>query len=240
MLRSYTDALEDMQWSTPLSKLTAQPAKYDEGCAQFQKLFGLMLDLRSPYVYQVVPSSRLYGLCGYGTLASNLNLLATHCDRADCCACFDAYTEMKHALRGLSRNAETVATRRPLITPPLPPYSSILRYEDEDEEDLDHTGSVTTRTDRVLSMPPISLLIKPIEVRFGYHFSGRRETNRIDKPEWMFTYALNILRDHQELLREIVQPQLDARGIGANATVRNGHVVGPVGCPWVAPVGANG
>jgi hypothetical protein len=39
-----------MQWPTPPSKLSTQPTNYEEGRALFERLFGLMLDLKSPYV----------------------------------------------------------------------------------------------------------------------------------------------------------------------------------------------
>jgi hypothetical protein len=55
--------------------------------------------------------------------------------------------------------------------------------------------------------PPVlaaaRLTAVPVLERFWYHFGGERHlTNRIDKPEWMLTHALTLLRE--------VPPMLDA------------------------------
>ena len=39
------------------------------------------------------------------------------------------------------------------------------------------------------------ILAAPSLSRFRHHFSGDRATNRIDKPEWIFTYAISLVRD---------------------------------------------
>jgi hypothetical protein len=31
---------------------------------------------------------------------------------------------------------------------------------------------------------PLQLMVSPLRKRFLYHFSGTRQTNRADKPEW--------------------------------------------------------
>ncbi|XP_055379925.1 RINT1-like protein [Condylostylus longicornis] len=48
--------------------------------------------------------------------------------------------------------------------------------------------------------PPISipteLLLRPFRQRFFYHFTGTRQTNRLDKPEWYFTQVLNWAKEN--------------------------------------------
>ena len=39
-------------------------------------------------------------------------------------------------------------------------------------------------------------LLDPVLVRFRYHFEGRRETNRRDKPEWVYSHCTMLLRLH--------------------------------------------
>ncbi|CAH1390875.1 unnamed protein product [Nezara viridula] len=56
-----------------------------------------------------------------------------------------------------------------------------------------------------LTLPIIQLLI-PLRKRFLYHFTGSRQTNRIDKPEWYFTQILSWIRDHENFLQTWVQP----------------------------------
>ena len=54
----------------------------------------------------------------------------------------------------------------------------------------------------------IEALVTPVLRRFRYHFEGRRETNRRDKPEWMFTHCASLLRLHTPLLQETLPPVL--------------------------------
>eukprot|EP00123_Amoebidium_parasiticum_P011229 comp20593_c0_seq1/m.26529 comp20593_c0_seq1/g.26529 ORF comp20593_c0_seq1/g.26529 comp20593_c0_seq1/m.26529 type:complete len:738 (-) comp20593_c0_seq1:131-2344(-) len=75
----------------------------------------------------------------------------------------------------------------------------------------------------VLSVVPLQLMLDPVRKRLRYHFSGRRETNRIDKPEWMFTYVLRQLKDHVPFLTKYAQPLLDARDIMMDVQVAFAH-----------------
>ncbi|KAJ3336825.1 hypothetical protein HDU93_002105 [Gonapodya sp. JEL0774] len=55
----------------------------------------------------------------------------------------------------------------------------------------------------------IQVLAEPVVVRLRYHFGGRRETDRLDKPEWIFQYVLHQIESSQAFLVPIVQPVLD-------------------------------
>lgn len=48
--------------------------------------------------------------------------------------------------------------------------------------------------------------------RFLYHFSGVRQTNRLDKPEWFFTQILNWARDNHIFVGTHIQPALNLAG----------------------------
>ena len=59
--------------------------------------------------------------------------------------------------------------------------------------------------------PPLwlfELLFSPIHVRFRYHFTGERPTNRLDKPEWYLSFATNVISLHLPFLQRYVQPLL--------------------------------
>ncbi|XP_011502922.1 PREDICTED: RAD50-interacting protein 1 [Ceratosolen solmsi marchali] len=60
---------------------------------------------------------------------------------------------------------------------------------------------------------PVALLIHPLKQRFLYHFTGIKQTNRRDKPEWFFTQILTWIKNHSEWLENIVQPVADAAGL---------------------------
>ncbi|CAK9780171.1 hypothetical protein CC85DRAFT_270800 [Cutaneotrichosporon oleaginosum] len=58
---------------------------------------------------------------------------------------------------------------------------------------------------------PIQALVRPIELRFRYHFMGKRNTNRVDKPEWAFASITDMVFEHAGFIADYLQP-LTARG----------------------------
>ncbi|XP_059489924.1 RAD50-interacting protein 1 [Neocloeon triangulifer] len=56
---------------------------------------------------------------------------------------------------------------------------------------------------------PLQLMVRPLRRRFLYHFSGSRQTNRLDKPEWFMAQVLAWIREHVTFLSQRVQPVLD-------------------------------
>ncbi|XP_073996117.1 RAD50 interactor 1 isoform X3 [Rhodnius prolixus] len=74
-----------------------------------------------------------------------------------------------------------------------------------------------------VTFPPLSLpatlLIVPLRKRFIYHFTGSRQTNRIDKPEWYFTQILTWIRDHEHFVMNSVQPVYDDLNVDKLAVV---------------------
>ncbi|XP_011300021.1 RAD50-interacting protein 1 [Fopius arisanus] len=59
---------------------------------------------------------------------------------------------------------------------------------------------------------PVVLLVRPLGLRFKYHFTGSKQTNRRDKPEWFFTQILTWIKDHARWTERNVQPVADATG----------------------------
>lgn len=59
----------------------------------------------------------------------------------------------------------------------------------------------------------ILALAHPLILRFRYHFDGKRQTNRLDKPEWYFTHILNALHDHEAFVRHDIQNLLNQGGL---------------------------
>lgn len=53
---------------------------------------------------------------------------------------------------------------------------------------------------------PVTLLVLPLKQRFIYHFTGVKQTNRRDKPEWFLTQTLTWIKDHSEWVEKMVQP----------------------------------
>ncbi|OQR84488.1 RAD50-interacting protein 1-like [Achlya hypogyna] len=51
-------------------------------------------------------------------------------------------------------------------------------------------------------------LLKPVVRRFQYHFDTNKKTNDITKPEWFFTFVLEILQGHYDFIQQLVAPAL--------------------------------
>ncbi|CUS14102.1 unnamed protein product [Tuber aestivum] len=55
---------------------------------------------------------------------------------------------------------------------------------------------------------PMEVLVKPLELRFRYHFEGDRQTNRIDKPEWFLAHLSSLVTTYTPFLLSAIQPLL--------------------------------
>lgn len=51
----------------------------------------------------------------------------------------------------------------------------------------------------------LEILVQPLALRFQYHFSGDRLTNRIDKPEYFFNHVLELIEEYSGFLNENLQ-----------------------------------
>ncbi|CAH2106494.1 unnamed protein product [Euphydryas editha] len=56
---------------------------------------------------------------------------------------------------------------------------------------------------------PVKVLLRPLKKRFTFHFTGSRQTARIDRPEWFLTQTLTWIKDHQNFVLNNVQPIAD-------------------------------
>lgn len=53
---------------------------------------------------------------------------------------------------------------------------------------------------------PITKLIVPFRKRFFFHFTGKKQTNRPDKPEWFLSRILSWIRDYREFIVDWLGP----------------------------------
>lgn len=53
---------------------------------------------------------------------------------------------------------------------------------------------------------PITLLIVPFQKRFFFHFTGKKQTNQPDKPEWFLSRILSWIRDYQTFVLDWLGP----------------------------------
>ncbi|XP_052740464.1 RAD50-interacting protein 1 [Bicyclus anynana] len=87
-------------------------------------------------------------------------------------------------------------------------FSNLTRYlfliqEPKDITATTSTGDFVQGQDPCL---PVRVLLRPLKKRFAFHFTGSRQTARIDRPEWFLTQTLTWIKDHQEFVKTNVQP----------------------------------
>lgn len=56
---------------------------------------------------------------------------------------------------------------------------------------------------------PLEVMVRPLSIRFRYHFYGDRPTNRLDKPEYFLNHILDILDQQSSIVTSLLQPILD-------------------------------
>lgn len=55
-----------------------------------------------------------------------------------------------------------------------------------------------------------AILAEQYDIRFKYHFEGKRDTNRLDKPEWAFEHFKSSIDEQMWFLEDYIQPILDS------------------------------
>lgn len=57
---------------------------------------------------------------------------------------------------------------------------------------------------------PITMLIVPFRKRFFFHFTGKKQTNRPEKPEWFLSRVLSWIRDYKLFVLDWLGPVYEA------------------------------
>ncbi|KAI5820175.1 TIP-1 family-domain-containing protein [Pyronema omphalodes] len=55
---------------------------------------------------------------------------------------------------------------------------------------------------------PFEVLVKPLALRFRYHFEGDKPTNRADKPEWFLAHLTELITTYTPFLTHVIEPIL--------------------------------
>ncbi|KAL9110336.1 MAG: hypothetical protein Q9227_005067 [Pyrenula ochraceoflavens] len=87
----------------------------------------------------------------------------------------------------------------------------LLDLQEPDLKALSSSAYVSTILQQPPVLLPLEVITKPLELRFKYHFSGNRPTNRLDKPEYFLSNVLDILEAQSDFIVEYLQPLLDQR-----------------------------
>ncbi|XP_042191610.1 RAD50-interacting protein 1 [Callorhinchus milii] len=93
-------------------------------------------------------------------------------------------------------------------------FTQLLKLQTSDEL-ITKQKQLPEKYDIPPSLPialPIQLMLLPLQMRFKYHFSGNRQTNVLNKPEWYLTQVLMWIVNHSKFLEEKIQPIIDKAG----------------------------
>ncbi|PWY92435.1 RINT-1 family protein [Aspergillus heteromorphus CBS 117.55] len=65
---------------------------------------------------------------------------------------------------------------------------------------------------------PLEAMVHPLELRFKYHFSGDKPTNRLDKPEYFLAHIMDLINNFGGFFASYLQPIFDeeAQSVGAD------------------------
>ncbi|KAL9059413.1 MAG: hypothetical protein Q9206_001486 [Seirophora lacunosa] len=87
----------------------------------------------------------------------------------------------------------------------------IQRLLDLQEPELDAQSDHVQPHEEPLVLLPLEVMIKPLELRFQYHFAGDRPTNKLDKPEYFLSHTVGLLSQYDEFFAIYLQPILRDR-----------------------------
>ncbi|KAJ8269802.1 hypothetical protein COCON_G00124090 [Conger conger] len=100
----------------------------------------------------------------------------------------------------------------------VPQLLCLQSSDDLISEKKPHPSRAGLPPDTPLSLP-IQIMILPLTKRFRYHFTGNRQTNSLNKPEWYLTQVLMWMGNNSKFMEEKIQPILDRADAKINAKV---------------------
>lgn len=86
-----------------------------------------------------------------------------------------------------------------------------------------HAGSHPSTADPP-ALLPLEVLVRPLEQRFAYHFSGKKPTNRLDKPEYFLSHTEKLIEGYSEFIQNSVQPLLIKHFRGSDLSLTPAYI----------------
>ncbi|EME40105.1 hypothetical protein DOTSEDRAFT_91382 [Dothistroma septosporum NZE10] len=83
----------------------------------------------------------------------------------------------------------------------------LLDLQIQELENREHDPECNTMHDPPVLLP-LEVLVQPLEQRFTYHFSGNKQTNRLDKPEYFLDHVTDLIANHSDFVQDNIQPIL--------------------------------
>jgi len=92
----------------------------------------------------------------------------------------------------------------------------LLDLQKPELEDREHMSAGHIPSDEPPVLLPMEVMVRPLEQRFTYHFTGNKPTNRLDKPEYFFQHIIDLVSTHSDFIQNALQPLLVQRLRGSD------------------------
>ncbi|KAJ5293919.1 hypothetical protein PENANT_c009G01294 [Penicillium antarcticum] len=66
---------------------------------------------------------------------------------------------------------------------------------------------------------PLEVMVHPLDLRFKYHFSGDKPTNRLDKPEYFLSHIMDLINQYGGFFVTHLQPILDEKAQNVSSSL---------------------
>ncbi|KAL4946138.1 hypothetical protein BDV06DRAFT_235370 [Aspergillus oleicola] len=77
--------------------------------------------------------------------------------------------------------------------------------------ELEGHDSASQKTVQPPVLFPLEAMVHPLELRFRYHFSGDKPTNRLDKPEYFLAHTTDLMNSFGDFFISYLQPIFDEK-----------------------------
>lgn len=84
----------------------------------------------------------------------------------------------------------------------------LLNLQRQELENADYRNGSASPAAEPQVLLPLEVMVRPIEQRFIYHFSGSKPTNRLDKPEYFLSHVTDLISTYSGFLDNALQPLL--------------------------------
>ena len=92
----------------------------------------------------------------------------------------------------------------------------LLELQEPELKAHENMDDRTSSKEESIVLLPFEVMVKPLELRFRYHFEGDRPTNRPDRPEYFLSHIVGLLNTYDEFFAVNLQPVLSRHFRGSN------------------------
>ncbi|KAK5132871.1 hypothetical protein LTR08_008587 [Meristemomyces frigidus] len=87
-------------------------------------------------------------------------------------------------------------------------FGRLVDLQKPELEDREHADTQRLPSEEPPVLLPLEVMVRPLEQRFTYHFSGTKPTNRLDKPEYFLQHTIDLISTYSDFVQNALQPLL--------------------------------